>query len=157
MFNIHRILMQENKDENSFASNFFYQNFVTHYNSRIIGEGSLYRQLIQRTNLSRPYPIFHVFSVNGIILSIALLRYQVQRFLFMFFFCVWDIARIMPELGSLLANNDRARSLGSLFWERPRSEGVIQFDAPFHILELEVPSGKWQRGEFVYLSWNVPI
>ena len=60
-------------------------------------------------------------------------------------------------LGGLLANNDRARSLGSLFWEKPRSEGVIRFNAPFHILELGVPCGKWQGGEFVYLLWNVPI
>ena len=65
--------MQENKDEKVLLV-IFYQIFVTHYNSRIIGEGSFYRQLIQITNLSRPYPIFHVFSVNGIILWITLQR-----------------------------------------------------------------------------------
>ena len=29
--------------------------------------------------------------------------------------------------------------------------------APFHILELRVPYGKFQRDEFDYLLWNVPI
>ena len=37
----------------------------------------------------------------------------------------------MPELQGL-KNNDRARSASSLFLRRPRSEGIVLFNALFH-------------------------
>ena len=48
--------------------------------------------------------------------------------------------RIMPEPRGLLKNNDRARSARSLFLRRPRGEGVIRFNAPFHCFEQVIIS-----------------
>ena len=39
---------------------------------------------------------------------------------------------IMPEPRGLLKNNDRARSARSLLLRRPRGEGIIRYNAPFH-------------------------
>ena len=137
----------------------FYQNFLSHYTRRIIGDGKPLSPAHSNNQLIETLSYFSCIQciwdcIVDNFTKIGSTKVSLYGF---FFFCVWDIARIMPELGGLLANNDRARSLRWLFWERPRSEGVIRFNAPFHILELGVPSDKWQRGEFVYLLWNVPI